>query len=212
MKDKIVIIGGGGHAKVLISIIKKINAYEIIGYCDIKNNGNILGIKYIGNDNGLEKIISKYPKCSAIIGIGKTNTKNDIRKNVFDNLTKLGFNIQTIISPDSLVNEETKIDKGTVVFDSVTINSGTIIGYNCIINTGAVIEHDCIIGNNVFIGPNATINGKVTIESNSFIGSNSTIIQNVSICSNSLVGAGSVVINSIYKPGVYVGNPVRKIK
>ena len=33
--EKIVIIGGGGHAKVVISLLQKVDNFEIIGFVDI---------------------------------------------------------------------------------------------------------------------------------------------------------------------------------
>lgn len=211
MKEKIIIIGGGGHAKVLISIIKKIKKYSIIGYTDTTNNGIILGIKYLGNDKILKKIIDTNPGCNAIVGIGQT-TINNKRKLLFNKIKKMGFKIPTIISPQAIINENVNIGNGTVVFDGVIINSGSKISKNCILNTRSLIEHDCLIANNVFIGPNTILSGNVKINSNSFIGTNATIIQNISIPSNCLIGAGSVIINSIKKSGVYVGNPAKKIK
>ena len=53
MKEKIIMIGGGGHAKVLINIIQKNNNYEIIGYVDIKDSGELSGVKYLGGDDCL---------------------------------------------------------------------------------------------------------------------------------------------------------------
>lgn len=204
--EKIVIIGGGGHAKVVISIIKKIKKFNILGYTDIKDKGKILGIKYLGDDNILDQIINKYKKCSAVIGIGKINVK-DKRNNIFKKLKKIGFDLPVIISPNALINEGVTIDEGTVIFDGCIINSGTRIGKLNIINTNSLIEHDCILQNNVFIGPHATICGNVKINNNSFVGANSTIIQSIKIHSNCLIGAGAVIVNNLNKPGTYVGIP-----
>lgn len=211
MKQKIIIIGGGGHAKVLISIIKKLKQYNILGYTDINNNGPILGIKYLGNDEILKNIIKTNPDCNAIIGIGQIDLNNK-RELIFNKIQKMGFKIPAIISPQAIINEDVNLGVGTMVFDGVIINSGSKIGKNCILNTRSLIEHDCLIANNVFIGPNAVLGGKVNIDNNSFVGANATVIQNLSIPSSCLIGAGSVVINSIKKSGIYVGNPIKQIK
>ena len=41
VKEKIVVIGGGDHARVVISILKKLGWYEIIGYTDLEHKGDL---------------------------------------------------------------------------------------------------------------------------------------------------------------------------
>jgi len=211
MKSKIIIIGGGGHAKVLISILKKLKLFDILGYTDIEDKGNILGIKYLGTDAVLEKIIIEYPTCSAAIGVGKINLNNK-RQSIKQKLLDLKFSLPTIISPTATINEDTSIGDGTVIFDHCVINSGTKIGKMAIINTGSIIEHDCLLNDDVFIGPNSTVCGGVIINKNSFIGAGSTIIPNIGISENCLIGAGSVIVNHLNKSGTYTGIPAKLIK
>ena len=64
----------------------------------------------------------------------------------------------------------------------------------------------------MFTGPGAILSGGTHIGNNSFIGTGAIIIQNINISENVLIGAGAVVIKDINEPGVYVGNPVRKIR
>ena len=47
MKDKIVVIGGGGHAKAVVNVIKKLDKYDIIGYTDLINRGSVLRCRSI---------------------------------------------------------------------------------------------------------------------------------------------------------------------
>ena len=46
---------------------------------------------------------------------------------------------------------------------------------------------------------------------NVFLGIDSIVMCNVKICDNVIVGAGAVVTSSIRTPGVYAGNPARKV-
>ena len=54
--DKIIIIGGGGLAKVVISILRKVNKYEICGYTETVDRGSVLQVPYLGDDVFLEKL------------------------------------------------------------------------------------------------------------------------------------------------------------
>jgi len=104
------------------------------------------------------------------------------------------------------------IGMGTIICPGAQILASAVIGRFCIINVNANVHHDCVLGNFVTISPGAVICGNVEIGDETFIGANATVIEKVKICSNVIIGAGSVVIKDITEPGIYVGNPARKIK
>jgi len=205
--DKIVIIGGGGHAKVVISILKKINTYEIVGYTDVKNRGEILGVKYIGNDSILKNLYKNGIK-NAVLGLGfiKSNKK---RKNVLKEISNIDFHYPAIISNNAVINEDVTTGMGTVIMDGVVINSGTKIGNFCIINTKSSIDHDCIIKNHTHIAPGVTLAGGVEIGNNVLIGTGANIIQYKKVVDNTIIGAGSTVVDDINEPGLYGGTPTK---
>lgn len=210
MKDKIIVIGGGGHAKVIISILKKLNKYEIVGYTDFQNKGEILGISYLGNDDMLNSLYNKGIK-NAVIGLGQIKSAAFRRKLVA--LCKdIGFKLPAIISQNAIINEEVSIGNGTVVMDGVTINSSSSIGEYSIVNTSASIDHDCSIGDFTHIAPGVTLSGEVKIGNDVLIGTGANVIQQINIPDNTIISAGSSVFQSISKKGIYRGNPSRLIK
>jgi UDP-perosamine 4-acetyltransferase len=206
--EKIVIVGGGGHAKVLISILKKNADFEILGYTDPKDNGCILGINYLGDDSILKSIIEKNRGCSAALGIGNVSVVKH-RNKLAKILEDLKFNIPIIISKDAIINEEVKIDQGTVIFDGAVVNSGASIGKYSIINSNSTIEHDCKIGDFVHIAPGVTLSGGVKIGNNSMIGTGANVIQSIIIAENCMIGAGAAVINDCIISSTYLGVPAR---
>lgn len=208
MKKKVIVLGGGDHAKVVINLLLKLNYTNIIGYTDFKET-NIKSIPWIGRDEE----ITKYDKKTIllVLGLGKIDTNNK-RYEIFIRFKKMGYKFMTVISPYAMVNSNVRIKEGTVIMDGTVINVGTNIGYASIINTGAIIEHDCMLGDNVHIAPGAVVCGNVEIGNNTMVGANATIIQGVKICKDVLVGAGSVVTKSILFSGIYKGIPAGKIK
>jgi sugar O-acyltransferase (sialic acid O-acetyltransferase NeuD family) len=208
--ENIIVIGGGGHAKVVISILKKINAYNILGYSDLINSGSILGINYLGND---ETILDNYfgLSKSLVLGVGQIKTP-EVREKLIVKFIKAGFNFPSIISPHAICNESVEIGEGTIIMDGVVINTVTKIGNYCIVNTNSTIEHDCNIGNYVHIAPGSTISGEVEIGSKSFIGAGTILTNAISIPDNCIIGAGSLVRNNINESGMYVGNPLKRFK
>jgi UDP-perosamine 4-acetyltransferase len=209
-KKKLILIGGGGHCKVVISILKKLKIFEIVGIVDnYKVESSIEGIKIIGIDNDLEDFFKRGIK-NALITVGsiKNNSK---RYKLFTLAKKIGYKFPIIVSPDAIVDSSVSIGEGTVIMPGSIINIDSSIGENCIINTGAIIEHDCKIGDHCHIAPGVHISGAVNIGELSFMGIGATIIQGITIGKNVTIGAGSVVINDIPDNVIAVGNPAKLI-
>ncbi len=210
MKEKIVVIGGGGHAKVLISVIKKSLTYKVVGYSDSKDLGAILGVPYLGDDNKLGEIFAQGVIYAAI-GIGQVNLTKK-RFEIMKNIKKLGFTFPIIISKDAIVNEDVSIEEGSQILDGAALISGTRIGKFCIINTNSTIEHDCNIGAFCHIATGAVLSGGIEVGDFSMIGSNAVVVQYKKIASNCMLGSGCVVTKDILTEGIYIGNPARKLK
>ena len=208
--DRIVVIGGGGHAKVVICVLKKLG-YAIAGYTDNHDRGTILGIPHLGSDSDLNPLIEKRQCVAAIVGIGKVDT-SDIRLSLQRRFAERGFTFPAICSPHAVINEEVTLGAGAVVLDGAIVNSGTILGEACVLNTGSTIDHDCVIGANVHIAPGVTLSGGVTVGDNCMIGTGTRIIQSLTICEGCLIGAGSTVVEDIFEAGTYVGSPAKKIR
>lgn len=208
---KIVLIGAGGHCKVVIDIIKSTNKYEIIGITDrnVEKN-NLLDIPILGDDSILESLYKKGIK-HAFICIGALGDLK-IRNIIYDRLKKIGFNIPVLIHKKAIVSPHSNIKSGTCVMAGAIVNSGVTIEENCIINTGSIIEHDCIIKNNVHISPKVALGGNTIIGENTHIGIGATVIHGIYIEKNVTVGAGAVVIRNIKSDNTVVGIPAENIK
>lgn len=211
-KKRVLLIGGGGHCKVVISQLKKLTKFEIAGIVDNYKliDSLVLGIKVIGKDVDLKNFYEKGIKYALItVGSVKDNLK---RAKLFEIVRKIGYKFSVVISPGALVDTSCIIKEGTVIMPGSIINVDSSIGKNCIINSGAIIEHDCKIGDHCHIAPGAIISGGVEIGDLSFIGAGAIIKQYVKIGKNVTVGVGSVVINDIPDNLVVVGNPAKKVK
>ena len=196
MKEKIVLIGGGGHCHSVIDVIELENKYEIIGIIDTKENigKKVLDYEIIACDDDLETI---FKTCkNAIITIGQIKT-SDLRIKLFDKLKDIGFNFPVIISPIAHVSKHSSISEGTVIMHHALVNANVKIGKNCIINSKTLIEHDVIIGNNCHISTASVLNGGVVVEENSFLGSNSMVKENIQIGSDVVIGGGVSVMRSL---------------
>ncbi|OIJ22376.1 sugar acetyltransferase [Anaerobacillus alkalidiazotrophicus] len=209
MSKPVIIIGGGGHSKVLQDILKLINR-EIIGITEQsyeKEESN--GIKIIGNDELIFKYkASEIELVNAIGSIPFTNK----RKLIFTKFKENGYSFATIIHPSSIIASDTEFEEGVQIMAGVIVQPGTKVGYNTILNTKSSIDHDCKIGSHTHIAPGVTLSGNVTIEEDVHVGTSACIIQGVTIGRGTTIGAGSVVLKSISKNSKVVGNPAREVR
>ena len=205
----IVVLGGGGHAKVLICVLKQTSC-EILGYTDRQDRGLILGTPYLGDDAELENIVRRHGACRALLGVGKVDASAR-RLTLQEEVETLGFDFPVIVSRNAILNEDVTMERGSVAFDGVIVNSGTRVGRAAILNTNCTVEHDCRLGDNVHVAPGSTLSGGVTVGDHSMIGAGATLIEGVTVCAGCLVGAGSTVVKDLTVPGTYVGSPARRI-
>ncbi|MCH5139124.1 acetyltransferase, partial [Clostridiaceae bacterium UIB06] len=205
---KVVLIGAGGHCKVIIDIIKSTNEYEIVGITNKSYNEDVLNVPVIGDDNVLDKLYNDGVKY-AFICIGALNNIN-IRNRIYKKLKNIGFNLPVLIHKTAVVSTFSHIAEGTCIMAGTIINPGVHIEKNCIINTGAIIEHDCFIGYNTHISPKVALAGGVKVGFNTHIGIGSSVIQNIEIGNNVTIGAGAVVINNIHDSVLAVGVPAKE--
>lgn len=207
MSKKVVIIGAGGHAKVIADIIEK-SGDIVYGFLDDnKEIGEtiIKTYKVLGKVSECKYLQSDIKELYFVIAIGN----NYIRKDIYERYT---LNYYTAIHPSCNLGIDVKIKEGTVIMPNVCINTSSKIGKNCIINTGAIIEHDNEIQDYVHISPNVTICGTVKIGSFTHIGAGAVVKNNLSITDNCTIGAGAVVVKNIEEKGTYVGVPAKIVK
>lgn len=207
MNKKVIIIGAGGHAKVIADIVEK-SKDKVLGFLDDNLAINTIiikkkDIKVLGKVKECIKFVNENPDIEFIIGIGNNKKRKDIA-----NQNKLNY--YTAINPSSQIAVDVDIGRGTVIMANACINTSTKIGEHCIVNTGAIVEHDNKINDYVHISPNATLCGTVEVGELTHIGAGAIINNNHNICNNCIIGAGAVVVKDIKESGVYVGIPAKK--
>lgn len=193
MKKKILLLGGGGHAKVVADAIRKSGNFIISGIVDAKLpvGASACGIKVLGNDSQLKSLFHKGIK-QAFIGIGSIGDCS-IRKRADQFLKSIGFTMPVIRHPSAIIGDDVELGEGAFVAAGVVINPGTRIGRHAIINTSSSIDHDCVIGDFVHIAPGVTLSGGVKVGDEAHIGIGASIVQNISIGKRCFVKAGNIV-------------------
>lgn len=200
----VVIIGAGGHAKVIAEIVLK-SGDNVVGFLDDNNDFQNRMIYLNKKVIGTTKDINKYKDCYFIIGIGN----NAIRKKINENNN---LKLYTAIHPSAIIAQDVVIGEGTVIMPGVVINPGTKIGRNCIINTSSSLDHDNLIEDYVHISPGAHLAGTVVVKESTWLCTGVIVKNNITIEKDNVIGAGGVVIRDILETNnTYVGVPLKKI-
>ncbi|MEZ6878795.1 acetyltransferase [Enterobacter sp. KBR-315C3_2022] len=191
-----VIIGSGGHSRVLAEILQKLNGKItcVVSLTPPDDVGIFSNVKHLTDAEFLK--LTKGPGAPLINGIGHIPYSN-IREEVYDKYSALGYNFESIVSPDAIVSPSSILSSGVQVLPGAIVQYGVQVGQNTILNTGAIIEHDSIIGANCHIAPGSVICGGVRIGHSTIIGAGAILIQGVKIGDRCIIGAGAVVTKDI---------------
>ena len=194
--NRLIIIGAGGHGKVIADIAVKNGYKDIVFLDDDESIEECAGFPIIGKIQDAEVL-----EGDKIVAVGNSVIRERIQK---------GIDTITLIHPDAVIGRRVSVGKGTVVMAGAIINSDSVIGDGCIINTAASVDHDCVVEDFSHVAVGAHLCGTVHIGKSTWIGAGATVSNNISICSNCIVGTGAAVIKSIDAPGTYVGVPAKK--
>jgi len=207
-KSKCVILGGGGHARVVIDCLRLSGAAEpwVILDPDARLWGSQVDeVPVRGGDDLLPQLRAEGIAFFSVgLGLGP-------RARLFAAGLAAGLQPVTAIHPRATVSSRANVGAGGQVFAAAVVNPGATIGENCVINTGAIIEHDCVLASHVHVASGACLAGTVTIGEGAFIGAGSTIRQGLHIGAGALVGAGAVVVKSVAADRTVAGVPAREL-
>lgn len=207
---KLVLIGAGGHAKVVADLILRVGSYEIVGFLDDDPatwGRTILGLPVLGGHERLPALRAEgAARCLVAVG------DNRARLALAEQAAALGYSFPVAIHPRATVAPSARLGPGTVVAAAAVVNPEAVVGNHAIINTGAIVEHDNRLGEGVHISPGAVLCGGVTVGDHGHVGAGARVIPGVCVGSDCVIGAGAVVIRDLPDRVVAVGVPARVIK
>lgn len=209
--DKLcVILGGGGHARVLIDCVNAIGGILLTGILDSNRalwGQELLGIPILGSDDLLAERKTRGITCFAV-GLGGVGD-NRPRERLFKLGLSYGLEPLTLVHPNSSCSRWAKVGLGSQLLPGCIVNPGTELSENVIVNSGAIVEHDCLIGNHAHVASGAILASTVTVGDRVHVGAGATIKQCVTVGEDAVVGAGAVVVKDVSANTVVVGVPAR---
>ena len=206
----IVIIGAGGHGRVVLDIIRAENKHRPVGFLDgneLLKGQSVDSLPVLGDIMNTEQL--KYKGVTgAIIAIGD----NRIRREYATLVENCGLELINAIHPTANIASASQIGNNVVIAAGAMLCAHCRIGDSAILNTGSIVDHESVIGTAAHICPGSRLAGRVMVQSGAFVGIGATVIQNITIGTDAVVGAGAVVIRDVPAGCTVVGVPARMVR
>jgi len=203
----VVVIGAGGHAKVVIELLRA--SGHPIACCvgTARDPSTCLGVPVRFGDEHL-RILRDEGCTEAFVALGA----NRVRMRLGALALGLGYRLVNAVSPNAVVSTTARLGVGIAIMPGVVINAEASIGDLAIVNTGATVDHDCIVGRGAHVGPQCGLAGNVTVGDGALLGIGCKVIPGITIAPSMTVGAGSVVVRDLVDGELARGVPARTIR
>lgn len=200
MSGELVVVGAGGHAKVVVATARAAG-WRVVAIADDARGRwgqQLLGVAIAGPTAR----VLQDPAAQVVLAIGDNAARRRLAAGA-------RCRFATLVHPSAVVDATVALGAGSVVFAGVVIQPDAAIGGHAIVNTGASIDHDCVLGEAVHVAPGTRLAGNVTLGDEVFLGIGTVVIPGVAIGARTVVGAGAAVVTDLPPDVVAVGVPAR---
>lgn len=210
---KVIGLGAGGHAKVVMDILRRDGRYEVVGLLDPHTElygTSVLDAPVLGGDELIPELVRDGVR-HAFIGLGSSGDLRP-RRRLYELARSHELDIVDAVHPAAVVSSSAELGPGVTLMAGAIVNAGARLGENVVVNTGAILEHDCVLGNHVHVASGAVLGGGVDVGDGTHVGLGARVNQSVRIGRGSIVGAGAVVVDDVEDHVVVTGVPARVLR
>ena len=191
---KAIIIGAGGHARVIASMLS-------------------VSVDFVTTDKATEDrvlaaLVTTTSRPDVYLGIGG----NVDRLRIAEKLRALGARLPPLVAPNAFVARDADVAEGAVICLGAQVGSQARIGFACIVNTLSSIDHDCSLGTATQVTAGVTFGGTVRVGANGFFGVKCAVVPNRVIGDDVVVMAGAVVVRDVVDRVMVGGIPARVVR
>lgn len=205
----IVLIGCGGHGKVVLDAVRQEGRHRVVGFLDADPatyGSTVHDVPVLGGPNLLDKMVARKVR-GAIVAIGDNRTRSGYASEA----EAAGLELMSVVHPRAVVAASAALGRNVVVAAGAIVSVDAAVGDGSIINTGAIVDHECTVGRYAHVAPGARLAGRVTVGDFAFIGLGAMVIQCLAVGERATVGAGAMVRTDVPAGTTVVGVPARPI-
>src|SRR5215467_14230789 len=210
MLAKLIIVGGGEHARVVAQVAcSQPDRWNVEGFVDVQSCDQTqvgMGLRRLGQDEDLEALLRQDSSRVLVLGVGK-GPGSDRRRQIVQSIAVSSERWASVIDVSARVYSGVRIGHGVVVMPGAMVNCGASLSDHCVINTGAIVEHDVRVGEFVQVAPGAVIGGGAVLEHDSYVGLGARVRDHVVIASGATVAMGGVVVSHVAAGNTVMGVP-----
>ena len=157
----VVILGAGGHARVLVAAMALRGVVPIGCVAPERPAGEWpVTIAYLGSDDVLGTLdVRAYRLVNGRGSVASTYG----RRWIFESARQRGFTFDSVVHPAAIVAGAVTLGEGAQLMAGAILQVGAVLGDNVIINTGAIVDHDCRIGAHSHVATGARLAGGVIV-------------------------------------------------
>jgi sugar O-acyltransferase (sialic acid O-acetyltransferase NeuD family) len=192
----IIVIGGGGHGRVVIDALLRAGA-AVVGVIDpdrLVATRLPASVPWLGGDDEL----ASYPPSRYRLAIGVGGIGDPQRRRLFETFHRADYGFARVEHPAATIAlSGVSLGEGCQIMAGAVIQAGARIGADAIINTRAAIDHDCVVGDHSHVAPGAVLCGDVAVGEDSHIGAGAVVIQGVRIGRGCIIGANATILRDV---------------
>ena len=210
-QGRLIIVGGGGHARV-IAEAAALSGWDVLGWLgpdEPDAAGNVRPLHPLGTDAELARVWHEHRPDALVVAIGD----NASRLAAADRLARLApVRFGVVVHPAAVVAPSASVGAGTIICAGAVVNSGARLGPHCLVNTSSSVDHDCVLDEGASTGPGARLGGECVVGRASAVGIGAIVLHGRRIGADSVIGAGAVVTRDVPERVVAWGAPARVVR
>lgn len=212
--ESIILIGGGGHALVVLEAAME-SGRSVRGFFDDDAHAVAWSRAQLGRLGTLGHAVKHLAFDGDerfVVAVGGLELRRRVIDECASQVPAGGHSphaAAAVVHPRAWVSPSATLGVGVYVGPGAIVHAHARIADHAIINSGAIVEHECEIGVNAHVAPGAVLGGNVRVGSDTLVGIGARVLPGVTIGRRVRVGAGATVLRDVPEGATVVGVPAR---